>query len=530
MQMKKTVIGKYELIEELGRGGFATVYRARDTLIEREVALKVITGGMSQDATFLERFQREAQTAANLRHPHIVIIYDYGEANGFVYLAMQLGHGTLRDYIRQHERFSLAQVLPILTKIADALDYLKAKDLIHRDVKPANILYDPETEELVLTDFGLVRSIQGSTVLTGNDHFIGTAAYMAPEQFDEEQWGAVSPVSDVYALAVIAYEMLVGKRPFTGDLSTLLYAQANKEPPYPSDLTQSVADILLKGLVKQPSIRYQSAGEFVNALKLSVDKAYQQKADSKLLTQLVQQAQIAYEQMEWLTVQAVCVQILQINMSHTQALKWMQEAIQQLQRQSLMVSSQQERAQRYEEGLRAMDDRDWQTAILCFHAVAQDSPDFEDVAALLEEARVQWRYSQWFEEAQREAENGRWDYACRSWIRLIYEEYDYQDGEAVQLFSDAVLELLTEHKDLKLELSRYKNDVTQLRDQIANYDLLKSLRKAIEKRDWPLIVELGEEALELAPSIEWPYEWVELARKELASAETKPNSEPMKIT
>ena len=186
-------IGKYEILDELGRGGFAVVYRARDALMGREVALKVISGPLAQDREFMEHFQQEARVAASLNHSNIVPVHEFGEADGALYLAMALiGQGrTLRDLLAERGPLPLASELPILAQLADALDYLHQHEppLVHRDVKPANLLLEPRGERscispseshvspsescfsssevwAVLTDFGLVRSLQASTKLT----------------------------------------------------------------------------------------------------------------------------------------------------------------------------------------------------------------------------------------------------------------------------------------------------------------------------------------------------------------------------
>ena len=181
-------IAQYEITKEIGRGGFAVVYRARDTRMGREVALKVIHNVPADEAAFIQRFQQEARTAAGLRHPNIVPVYDFGDADGTLYLAMALiGQGrTLRDLLAEQAPLSLEQVLPILAPLADALDYLHQRDppLTHRDVKPANVLLEGEGDklEVVLTDFGLVRSMEASTELTKSGTILGTPATWPPSR------------------------------------------------------------------------------------------------------------------------------------------------------------------------------------------------------------------------------------------------------------------------------------------------------------------------------------------------------------
>jgi serine/threonine protein kinase len=245
-------LGKYEILGEVGRGGFATVYEAQDGRLNRRVALKVITSNFARDKSFIRRFEQEAHTAASLHHPRIVTIYDFGELQGFFYLAMRLIKGrTLRQYLDQYKRLTLEQALPILTQLADALDYLNERKLVHRDLKPGNVLLEERGKTLsaTLTDFGLVRSLERSVTLTQSEGVLGTPAYLAPEQIDPRQWGEVSPLTDVYSLGILAYEMLVGQLPFDGQLIALLRAHSDTPPP-PPDLDEDLSQVLLKALAK----------------------------------------------------------------------------------------------------------------------------------------------------------------------------------------------------------------------------------------------------------------------------------------
>ncbi|MBD3309508.1 protein kinase, partial [candidate division KSB3 bacterium] len=278
-------IGKYEILNEIGRGGFAVVYKARDTSLDRVVALKVQHPYVAQNSVFVQRFEQEAHTVVNLRHPNIVPVYDFGDADGVLYLAMALigeGH-TLRDLLAEQAPLSLADALPILTPLAAALDYLHQHDppLIHRDVEPANVLLEGEEDSprVVLTDFGLVCSMEASTGLSEGDTILGTPAYMAPEQADPERWGEVTPLTDVYALGVIAYEILTGHMPFEGEILEVVRAHVYDDPPSPRkfapDLEEEVSQILLRALAKPPADRYPSASAFVAELQVLVESSVQ---------------------------------------------------------------------------------------------------------------------------------------------------------------------------------------------------------------------------------------------------------------
>jgi eukaryotic-like serine/threonine-protein kinase len=197
-------LGKYEILTELGRGGFATVYQARDTHLGREVALKVIHGSHNHDPIFVECFQQEARTAAGLHHPRLITIYDFGESEG------QLRHingPNLAQLLAERGRFSLTEALPLLVQLAEAVDYLHEHRLVHRDLKPANILLEGSSPgwKVTLTDFGLVRSLSSSQVLSQSSAIVGTPAYLAPEQIDPKRWGMVTSLTDVYALGILGF-------------------------------------------------------------------------------------------------------------------------------------------------------------------------------------------------------------------------------------------------------------------------------------------------------------------------------------
>ena len=199
MNAVPTQLAQYEIHREIGRGGFATVYEARDTRLDRQVALKIINNSFAEEASFVKRFEMEAQAAASLYHPHIVTIYDFGQGDdGTFYLAMRLVEGhTLRQYLDKNKRLSLEQAIPLLRQLANALDYLKSRRLVHRDLKPSNVILEKKDGDLIatLTDFGLVRSLENSVAITMTEGILGTPAYLAPEQVDSQQWGGHFPLN-----------------------------------------------------------------------------------------------------------------------------------------------------------------------------------------------------------------------------------------------------------------------------------------------------------------------------------------------
>ena len=253
-------LGRYEILEVLGRGGMAAVYRARDSVLRRDVALKILYPQFAGDAALVERFQREAVLAAGLDHPNILPIYDVGEADGLVYIAMRLLAGrSFADILRLRGALPPDELLPIVEQIAAALDYAHSRNIVHRDIKPANILIEQahgagpaasadrlslaphltSDTRAVLTDFGIAKSLDpAATGLTNTGALIGTPEYMAPEQIRGGH--AVDRRADVYALGVLAYRALTGRRPFNGSTQEILLGHLQGALIDPSALDPSL--------------------------------------------------------------------------------------------------------------------------------------------------------------------------------------------------------------------------------------------------------------------------------------------------
>jgi serine/threonine protein kinase len=270
-------IGKYEIECKIGSGGFATVYKARDPLLGRDVAIKVLHTNLSEDPDVVRRFYLEAKSAAALRHPHIVIIHEISESvNEQAYLVMEYLPGlSLADMLEQQRTLPADQALTILEQIAGALGCAHSHGLVHRDVKPQNIIVEQRANrELysVLTDFGLAKVLESSELLSSGP--LGTAEYMAPEQIAVGMRHKIGPATDVYALGIVAYKMLTGHVPFEGDYSAVLFSQVQERPADPSvicgGISPEVAAVLLKSLAKEPADRYASAAEMVAALHLAM--------------------------------------------------------------------------------------------------------------------------------------------------------------------------------------------------------------------------------------------------------------------
>lgn len=264
---QQQTLGRYEIIEEIGSGGFAAVFRARDASLDREVAVKIMRPLLMSDAGFVARFQREAQVAANLEHPHIVPIYDFGEDNGRLYLVMKLvREGSLEKRLAAGP-LPFAQVLTIAGQIATALDYAHQEQVIHRDIKPDNVLLG-RNDHVYLADFGLVKALEQSSLTASlSGGVLGTPAYVPPEIWHGQD---ATPQADIYALACLLFEMVSGRPLFqavTPPATMLLHFSEPRFPDeWPDGVPPGFADALRRGLAQDPADRYASASEMVQAL------------------------------------------------------------------------------------------------------------------------------------------------------------------------------------------------------------------------------------------------------------------------
>lgn len=289
LELTGRTLGRFEILRELGRGGMAIVYQARQTHLDRLVALKILLPQMAYDEGAVERFHREARSAARLDHPHIVTIFETGELElhpGMVlhFIAMQYIDGlTLKDMLQREGSLGLEQTTDLLEQVGRALDYAHRHGVIHRDLKPSNILIHREGT-VYLGDFGLACGIDGTSGLTRTGVVIGTPEYMSPEQAEGKH--TVSAASDMYALGIVAYEMLTGQVPFEGDTPMgMLVARLMHEPrPLHSlraDLPPAAAAVIGRALSREPAARFGTAAELVAALR----DAEQQPAHTVVLPQ-----------------------------------------------------------------------------------------------------------------------------------------------------------------------------------------------------------------------------------------------------
>jgi len=264
-------LGNYDLLELIGKGGMAAVYRAHQPSMNRSVAIKIMAKTLTTDESFVTRFKNEAYLIAQLEHAHILPVYDFGEEEGLLYIVMRyLPAGTLEDRIGERG-MPIREALALFKQLASALDYAHQRGVIHRDLKPTNVLVDAQGNAF-LTDFGIAKSLEDQTRLTGTGGVVGTPIYMSPEQ------GLGDPLdarSDIYALGVILYEMLAGQPPFTADNPmAVMLKHINDAPPPPSefnpDIPKAVEAVVMRALAKDPAERYETAQQMADAFEEAV--------------------------------------------------------------------------------------------------------------------------------------------------------------------------------------------------------------------------------------------------------------------
>jgi serine/threonine protein kinase len=281
-----TSFGRYRLLGSLGEGGMGQVFRAFDTETDREVALKVLAPQVAQDATFGQRFRREAHVAARLNDPHVVPIHSYGEIDGRLYVDMRLIAGRdLGSVLEESGAMNPARTVGIIEQVADALDAAHSIDLVHRDIKPSNILLG-RRDFVYLIDFGIAQDVN-ATRITKTGLAIGTFAYMAPERLGT---GEAGRSSDIYSLACVLYECLTGQLPFPGgSMESQIAGHLSQPPPRPSTVTAGVAqafdEVVARGMAKDPGQRYPTVIALAEAARQALDHQPRETPPNSMPTQ-----------------------------------------------------------------------------------------------------------------------------------------------------------------------------------------------------------------------------------------------------
>ena len=377
--MSKT-IGKYQIQGEVGRGGFGTVYRAWDPTVNRAVAIKVLT--LAGDADLLTRFRNEAAATGNLHHRNIVTIHDFGEQDGVPYMVMQLLDGeTLQELQAKKTPLTLVQKMHIMGQVADGLNYAHQHGLVHRDVKPANIMIMPD-QSVQIMDFGIARVTASTSRQTRTGFVVGTVLYMAPEQFLPGK--AVDHRTDIWAYGVMYYELLTGKHPFSGpDEMSTLYQVAHVEPePVRSlapDVPGALEEVIHRLLSKDPDLRYSSLREVnYDTQPIVVELKREQAAE------LVVRARQLASQEQFEEAQKTAHEILELDPSNREAHSLLQSLKQRIQRKVIQPKIQ-ILVEKAEQDVQA---RAWQPALDALQSALRLSPSDTAIQARMDQIRA----------------------------------------------------------------------------------------------------------------------------------------------
>lgn len=391
-------IGKYEVIDLLGRGGMGLVYRAFDRQLNREVAIKTLTEGFSGDEEMLKRFYQEAAKTGALKHQNIVTVYDLGEQDGFPYIVMEYLSGDPLDRVIQSGKSQpLASKLKIVEQVCYALGYAHRNDVIHRDVKPANVIVQSDGV-VKLLDFGIARQEKTEGHLTRTGHVIGTLQYMAPERLRNATFDGRS---DIFSVGVMMFQLLTGQLPFTGDYSIVQKILTEKHPPLSLHLEKyplALDGILDRALAKSPDDRYSSADEMAAEIG-----SVEQELRKEQVTEWIQRAGRLVQEEEFTSARDILLQVLKVDNQQITARQMIAQVQQNLNLRARAEQIRQLKAQAEDSSA----DKRYEDAIRCLEEACGLDPSSSELADLLESARQKKRRRELIDGYLREADTAR---------------------------------------------------------------------------------------------------------------------------
>jgi len=386
------------VLDLLGRGGMGLVYRAFDRQLNREVAIKTVTEGFTGDQEMLQRFYREAAKTGALKHPNIVIVYDLGEQDGFPYIVMEyLSGDPLDKLIRSGQSQPLAFKLKIVEQVCYALGYAHRNDVIHRDVKPANVIVQPDGI-VKLLDFGIARQEKYDGHLTRTGNVIGTIQYMAPERLKNE---AFDGRSDIFSVGVMMFELLTGQLPFTGDYSVVQQILSGKHPrlaQFLQDYPPALDGILERAMAKNPDDRYSTADEM--AAEVS-SLAHELKKEQ--VAEWIERAERLVQEEQYTSAREVLLQLLKVESQHTRA----RQLIAQVQQNLTLRQRAEQIRQLRQQAQEAATDKRYEEAIADLQEACSLDPGNSELSELLETVRQKKRRRELVEGYLRQAETAR---------------------------------------------------------------------------------------------------------------------------
>src|SRR5665213_346649 len=473
-----TQIGKYEILSVLGRGGMGVVYRALDPKIGRQVAIKTVTEVLVQDTAMLQRFYREAEKMGLLKHPNIVTLYYLGEQDGYPYIVVEYVEGDPLDkLIERGGRVSLTFKLRVMEQVCLALGYAHSHDVVHRDVKPANVIVRPDGLAKLL-DFGIAREEKGGMdrTVTQAGSVIGTVPYMAPERL---RGAALDGRSDIFAAGVVLYQLLTGVLPFTGAelvlVNQLLNDRHRPLSDYLEDYPAALEDVITRALEKNPDVRYQAAEEMASDLHEIIESLKDAYA-----AEVIAQAEQLVAKRELVAARDVLAQLLRVDSQNAQARRFLGEVTAQLSMQVRAEQAQQKRLKAEE----AFQERRYDDAIQILQDAQKLVPDDRSIAERLTEVRAGKERNDRIVGYLRQADAAR------------------QDGDflSAQAIVEKAMQLDTNNSRLRaayLSLVRQAEDAA-LKTKVKG--LVDAARKELAERNFPASLELVKQAETTAPA------------------------------
>ena len=468
-------IGKYDVIDLLGRGGMGLVYRAFDRQLNREVAIKTVTEGFTGDQEMLQRFYREAAKTGALKHPNIVIVYDLGEQDGFPYIVMEYLSGDPLDKIIQSgQPQPLAYKLKIIEQVCYALGYAHRNDVIHRDVKPANVIV--QSDGIVkLLDFGIARQEKTDGHLTRTGHVIGTLQYMAPERLKNE---AFDGRSDIFSVGIMMYQLLTGQLPFTGDYSIVQKILTEQPAPlrqFLRDYPPALQSILDRALAKNPNDRYSTADEMATEV---ASLAHELKKEQ--VAEWIERAERLVQDDQFTTAREVLLQLLKLDSQHTRA----RQLITQVQQNLTLRQRAEQIRQLRQQAEEASRDKRYDEAIGDLQEACGLDPADSELAELLESVRQKKHRRELIEGYLRQADSAR-------------DRGDLREAEAV---IGKALEVDRDDSRVQVAHVALARQIEEAARQAKAKQLLESARKEISARHFTAAMEALAEVERVDPS------------------------------
>ena len=473
-----TSIGKYEILATVGSGGMGVVYRAQDPRMGRQVAIKTVTEGLSNDTGMLQRFYREAEKIGTLKHPNIITVYELGEQDGFPYIVMEFVEGDPLDRLIQSKQpLPLIYKLRIIEQVCSALGYAHRNDVVHRDVKPTNVIVRPDGVAKLL-DFGIARQENRNAdhTLTATGGVAGTVPYMAPERL---KGASFDGRSDIFAAGVLLYQVLTGRLPFPGEESTLVSQLLNEKHPPLSDHIQDyppALDVILeRALEKDPEDRYQTAEEMAADL-YSVTETLKKDYSEQLMAEATKLS----ESSNFVGARDALVQLLKLDNQHTQARKLLAEVNQHLTRRTRADQAHEKRVLAED----ALRDRNYEQAIRLLEEANKLIPDDAGMARELESAREKKQTSSQILGYLRQS-----DVAKRAG--------DYVGAQAIV---EKAIKLDTNNSRLRSAYNELVRQAADASQQAKVKALLDAAKDSLRQRNFLAVMNLVEQAEQIDPS------------------------------